>query len=236
MRKLVAVAIALGASVVGAAGSVRAATSQNISTAATSGWTVSGGGAVGATPFSSGPDALSVTSDGTAQGTPVTGLSLASFDGYWVADYSFVLPPDATNPSLAISNFFADDRSILTLNGVVIANTGVNGPGAGSMVESDGSAPVAFTFTNTSSDTVASDFVLGGVNSLEVVVNNTGGGIAADLADLGPSNGTNFGLNAALSYDSASVPLPASFGSGLVTMLGVVGFGALRRRTASDNR
>jgi hypothetical protein len=229
MKKSVVASVVLGASVVfGAAKAVHAATSQSISTATPSGWTVSAGAALGMSPLLSGGDAISITSDGTAAGTPVAGLSLSTFDGFWIADYTFVLPPDATNLSISINNFFADDRSILKLNGNIIANTSVDGPGSGSMVEADGSAPVSFNFTNGSTGAAASVFVVGGTNTLEAVINNTTGGMAAPLADIGATNGTNFGLDGVVSY-AVSIPLPASFGCGLLTMLAIACVGIRRR-------
>ena len=235
MKKSLLATVVLGAGFVfGTVQAAKAATSQTISTASTSGWTVSAGGAVAATPFLSGPNAISITSDGTSAGTPVTGLSLSTFDGFWVADYSFVVPADATNPTITISNYFADDVSILKLNGNIIASTADNGPGTGSIVETDGSQPVSFTFTNGAISNGSGDFVIGGTNTLEAVINNTGGGMAAPLADIGTSNGTNFGVDASVSFNSATtVPLPAGFGCGLATILGIVGLGLLRRRAAS---
>jgi hypothetical protein len=235
MKKSVVVAIVLASSFIcSAERSVNAAMSLSVSTATTTGWTVSGGGAVGAAPFLAATNAISLTSDGTSAGTPVTGLTLATFDGFWVADYTFVIPAGATNPSISISSFFADDRSILKLNGNIIANVAVDGSGSGSMVETDGVPAVPLTFTNGSTGAPASDFVLGGTNTIEAVINNTVGGKAATLANIGTSNGTNFGLSAVVSFNpAASVPVPAAFSCGLATILGIAGVGMLRRRIAA---
>jgi len=238
MKKSVVVAVVLASScILSAARSVNAAMSLNVSTATPTGWTVTAGGAVEAAPFLSGTNAISVTSNGTSAGTPVAGLTLSSFDGFWVADFTFTLPAGATNPSIAISNFFADDRSILKLNGNIIANTAVDGSGSGSMVETDGAPAVPLTFTNGSTSAPSSDFVIGGTNTLEAVINNTVGGKAAALANIGASNGTNFGLNAAVSFDAAaSVPLPAGFTCGLAMILGIAGIGMFRRRARATAR
>ena len=100
-------------------------------TSDSTGWTVTGGGAVNATPFvvegfgnSSGP-VISLTSDGANGGTFVTGGSLANFDGFWKATYTFFLPADAVNVQFNFSKFFGDDRAVMLLNGNLVSSTGI---------------------------------------------------------------------------------------------------------------
>jgi hypothetical protein len=82
-------------------------------------WAVTAGGAVNATPYHrpAYPQFIYITSGGDSTGTFVPGGSLANFDGFWTADFTFTLPADATNIRLNYGNFYADDRAVLTLNG-----------------------------------------------------------------------------------------------------------------------
>ena len=221
-----------------AIGSVRATSggTVDVSTGAATNWTVSGGGAVNAKPDLTG-SSLTLTSNGLADGTPVTGFSNAAFDGFWVADDSFNIPAGATSPSLSFSSLFADDRAVLFLNGTQIANFGGDGPGAGLMVLNDGSPNSPFTFTNNTSGTISSGFNIGGANTLEAIVNNTAGGINANAAPLAGTNGTDFGLagtvtfNTAVAAPATAIPVPPALWMGLGTLVGIIGIARIRRRT-----
>jgi hypothetical protein len=211
--------------------------SLDLSTGAGTSWRVTGGGAVNAVAGLTGNN-LTLTSNGLAGGTPVTGFNNANFDGYWVADFTFSLPADATGVTLGFDNLFADDRTVLTLNGAQIGNFGDNGPAAGMIVLTDGAPETPFTFTNASSGTVTSGFTLGAVNTLEAIVNNTTGGITGQTAPLAGTNGTDFGVIGTLAYatgggaasapTASAVPLPPAAWTGLVTLLGIVGIGWYR--------
>jgi hypothetical protein len=232
----VAIAVAAGWMAVG---SVRATSggTVDVSTGAGTNWTVSGGGAVNATPDLTG-SSLTLTSNGLASGTPVTGFNNAAFDGFWVADNSFTIPAGATNPSLSFSNLFADDRAVLFLNGTQIANFGGDGPGTGLMVLTDGSPNSSFTFINNTSGTSSTGFNIGGTNTLEAIVNNTTGGINANAAPLAGTNGTDFGLVGTVSFSPAAVPataipVPPALWMGLGTLVGIFGIARIRRRTVA---
>lgn len=181
---------------------------------ATAAWTVSGGGAVHATPFRldciGSQDCLSVTSDSFATGTFVPGGSLGNFDGFWTASLNFSLPTDASGITLSYSGLFADDRTVLELNGTVIGSGGLLGPGVGQMVVTDGGPNNNFTFApSRSSGTVTSGFILGGNNTLLAIVNNTHTGISGTLRPLTGGDGTYFGVSGTVIYATA-VPEPAS--------------------------
>jgi hypothetical protein len=184
-------------------------------------WTVSGGGAQGVTPFvienypegnpSSYYDFLSVTSTGDSTGTFLQGGSLADFSGFWVVDYTFTLPSTATNISLDYGDFFADDRAVLALNGQVVDSTGIISiEGApGSMVFTDGGDLQPYSFNGPfSSGTLDSGFNVGGSNTLEVIVNNTGTGTYGPDKDISPGDTTLLGLSGTISY--SEVPEPNS--------------------------
>ena len=47
---------------------------------------------------------------------------IAAFDGFWVADFHFFLPSDASSITLSFSNFYADDRALSSDDRAAIAN------------------------------------------------------------------------------------------------------------------
>jgi hypothetical protein len=53
---------------------------------------------------------------------------------FYAVDLHFNLPTGFSNASISISKYFADDRSVMQLNDVNVASTGIFGPGWGSMV------------------------------------------------------------------------------------------------------
>ena len=184
------------------------------STSTITGWTVTTGGAIDATPYPFGSE-LSVSSTGTGVGTFVAGGSWSAFDGFWTAQFTFFLPANASNVSLEFSDLYADDRAVLTLNGTTIGSAGIPYQGDaidGSMVLSDGGALVPYTFDGASgavSGTVTSGFVLGGMNTLLGIVNNTGTGVYGPLRPIfqGTSNdGTHFGLLGSVTYTTVPEP------------------------------
>lgn len=214
----------------------------NFNTSAPGNWTVTGGGAVNATPYIVTTNVfpgqgmpgftttgISLTSTAETNGTFVSGGSFANFTGFWTADFRFFLPSDASAVSLVYSNLYADDRTVLMLNGTPIASAGIiaghNNPTGGPdgfMTFSQGGALVNWTFPGPDgsvSGTTTSGFVLGGFNTLEAVINNTHTGIygATDTFGGGPNDQTILALSGAISF----VPEPSGFA---VAMLGLACF------------
>jgi hypothetical protein len=169
-------------------------------------WTITGAGASNAPAYAS----ISVTSNGLRDGTFVSGGSLAEFDGFWYADTSFFLPANATEVSLNFSGLGGDDRGVLELNGQIVGNFFLGSSGAGVMSFSPGSYS-AFTFTNVRSGTVSSGFLLGQVNHLRIIVNNTNtfdvNAQTITFRDAG--DGTAAGLTATVSYTVLAPPVPS---------------------------
>lgn len=191
----------------------------------TAAWTVSGGGATNATPFTVAGILISVTSNSLNSGTFVSGGSAAGFDGFWTAQLQFFLPSNATGVALNFANLQADDRSVLELNGGIIGSAGIFGPGPGQMTFTDGGSNVAFTFGgNPSSGSASSGFILGGTNTLLAIVNDTGTGISGTLNNSG-SFETVFGMTGTVTYTAgeSAVPEPSTawlflLGSGVLLL------------------
>ena len=201
----------------------------SIDTTSANDWTVSGGGANDVTPFflsapfpnaSGGYDylnALSMTSTFNSIGSFVQGGSLADFDGYWVADFTFFLPANAASISLNCANFGADDRVVLALNGAIFDATGLFVPwvqnGTPSMVLTDGGPLEPYSSFSGSLDgfvsgNVTSGFNIGGLNTIEAIINNTGNGVYGPNQNVNPNDGTAFSLSGTVSY--SVVPEPSS--------------------------
>jgi hypothetical protein len=195
-------------------------------------WSVTAGGAVDVQPYlfyDSDPsqivgDVITVTSTANGLGTFLPGGSLANFDGYWTAAYNFSLPANAANVVLNYSNFYADDRAVLMLNGNVIDSTGTTSAGSyvGDMVLTDGSAAVPYTFDGPDgqvSGTVSSGFNVGDVNTLEVILNNTGTGVAGTMeGNLAWNDGTGLAITGNVSFSVVPEPSVGAF-----SLLGVLG-------------
>lgn len=196
----------------------------------TGGWTVTGAGATDVTPDVLGPGgAISFTSNGRDTGTFVPGASLAAFDGFWTASFSFFLPLDATDLSASFSNLRADDRVVLLLNGDQIGDGGlgipVSGPIVGKMELTDGSGDLPYTFEGTdaagscSGATCSGAFIFGGVNTFEAIINNTGSGVTGTTHTfLGTGDGATFSVQGEVTF-ATPVPEPASImllGTGLL--------------------
>ena len=101
---------------------------------------------------------------------------MGNFDGFWYADEYFSLPSNASNVTFSFNSLWGNDRTVLELNGTILGDGSYYGDtGTGVMSFPPGPPNVAYTFTGTTSGTVTSGFVLGGVNDLRLVVNNTDG-------------------------------------------------------------
>jgi hypothetical protein len=199
------------------------ATVLDIGTGVSPNWTVSAGGASDVQPYfiDGGERDLALTSDGFSSGTPVKGLNLSTFDGYWTANLSFFLPSNAINPVLTYSNLSADDRVVLELNGVPIGNAGKPNGGLGFMTLSDGGPNIPYQFSgDLTSGSAAAGFIPSAPNLLEAIINNTDAGINGAPRDISTSDGTGFRLHGTLTY--SAVPEPASLSVFLAGLLAVL--------------
>jgi hypothetical protein len=207
------VIILLGIAVPGLANAV----TLHFDTSTATDWKATGGGAYDVTPYSVYDSVfvpgnkIAVTSNQIDTGTFMPGGSLANFTGFWTGSYLFYLPGNATDVQFQYSKYYTDDRSVMTLNGAIIDSTGlpVNGLYAGSMVFTEGGALQPYTFhgpnDGTLSGTVSSGFNLGGMNTVTVIVNNTGQGVVGGLTSLAWNDGSDFSLEGTITY----VPEPS---------------------------
>ncbi|HTY88167.1 MAG TPA: hypothetical protein VMB80_11930 [Candidatus Acidoferrum sp.] len=206
-------------------------------TSTASDWSVTAGGAQNAAPYvvpvnfyapngSYVGNVISITSTCNDSGAFLPGGSLANFDGYWTAAFTFYLPANAANVQLNYADFFADDRAVLTLNGTIFDSTGLTPDLAqnnGAMVLTDGGPAQPWVFSQPwgqVSGTLTSGFNLGGYNTLKAILNNTGDGIAATMnGHLAWNDGTDLGLTGSITYTVVPEPSLAALaflGAGLV--------------------
>jgi hypothetical protein len=140
---------------------------------------------------------------GTSGSISKVAIPFTDNDGYYYAQTKFNIPKGAVKITLAIAGLYADDRTVVELNGKVIGATGINAPGTGAMTFSDGGANNAYNFTTANGakiNHVTSGFVTGD-NYLKVIVNNTGLGISgAPVPPLILLNQTSFGMSARVLY------------------------------------
>jgi hypothetical protein len=130
---------------------------------------------------------------------PLITIPWSDNDGYWYATTTFSLPAGAKDPTLVIASLFADDRVALALNENVVASTGYNSPGEGEMQWDDGGDLTDYYFATAQGakvDHITTGFQTG-VNTLTLIVNNTGSGITGGVSGGGP---TNVGLSASVIY------------------------------------
>jgi hypothetical protein len=196
------------------------------------------------TPFGNGGGdgtGLCLSSSCSSSGTWVTGANPTNFDGFWTAQLTFNIPAGATGVSLTFSGMSTDDRAVVYLNGTSFESLGLGGPGTGSMTLTDGGANNSYLFLsgNGASGTVASGFNIGGTNTLEAIINNTGSGISGSDRNVSGGDGTSFGSTLTLTYTAGSTtPEPGSMGLIAVGLALVGGLAARRResRWSARNR
>jgi hypothetical protein len=154
---------------------------------------------------------------------------------FYTLDWSFTLPAGFSNASLNIATFYIDDRGVLQLNGVTVASTGIFGPGNGFMVLSLGGAnnPYTFQYGNVGPFAAITSPFVEGLNTLQIVVNDTGNGINGAPGDctLGCFP-TGVEFIATVSYDVAAVPLGPSLPLSAIGV-GALGLLAWRRKRKS---
>ena len=146
-------------------------------------WLVSAAGAVDAPAFQSSvnrPGTITPIDNALITGNFVAGGSIGDYNGYWHAENRFVIPTGASDVQLDFTGLWANDRVVLSLNGVAIGNATFGGnTGAGLMRFDENGVDQPFTFTETTSGLVTNGFNVGGTNVLRMTVNNTGVDLAA---------------------------------------------------------
>ena len=181
-------------------------------------WLVSGGGAVDSPSFPTNVNrtgAIAITSNALRTGTFAAGGNLAAFDGFWVAKNEFLLPANATGTVLSFSDFYANDRGLLRLNGVEVGNVDhLGATGTGVFKKSQIGNDESFEFTGLDAGSINSGFLLGQTNVLEIVINNTGDIpiTAPTMTFDGTGDATTAFINASVSF--TAIPEP-SCGFGL---------------------
>lgn len=164
---------------------------------------------------------------------------------FYTDSITFSLPAGFTNPIFTITNYRADDSSVVFLNGVEFSNTGIwnppnaSGNGNFSFTGNLTSAP-AHTFINSNNSlsfaTLPVDLaslLTVGENTLFFYVNNTREGIGLATSPGGPSD---YNFDATLTFDAAAVPGPV-VGAGLPgLMIAVAGLVMLSRRRRDQSR
>ncbi len=230
-RAFISIAILLAA-----AGVKVRANSIDVSTGAAT-WTVSipGESVSAVTPFGAGGGDGSVLCLSTtcgAGGTWVTGGGVAGFDGFWTAQLTFAIPAGATGVTLTYPSFTVDDRAVLELNGVTFASG--SGMGLGEMELLDGGPNDPYTFLGNTSGSVTSGFNVGGSNTIEVIINNTGNGIHSPTDDVSGQDNTSFSFTGTVSFtQGTSAPEPGTMvmaAAGLI--LGIAAYRRRHRRTS----
>src|ERR1035441_9341912 len=103
-----------------AGATITVGTSNNASS-----WLITGAGATAAPAFQTSTNhsgEISLTSNAVRSGSFVSGGSLAAFNGFWFADLTFILPPNAEGTTLNFKSLYGNDRVVLQLNGINIGN------------------------------------------------------------------------------------------------------------------
>jgi hypothetical protein len=181
---------------------------------------------------------LSFTSTSFANGVGVGGSSdYTNWNGVWFAALTFDLPSNALAPILSISRFWSDDRTVLFLNGVPIADrlvdTGSSLSGLGRIYDLLNSTNyTSYQYNNLFSTNVTSNLNIGGTNTLLAITNNVGEQSLTKAASTFRSptdDRTAFRLAGEVTYEEALFPTPEP-GTLLFTGLALASLGLMRRR------
>ncbi len=171
---------------------------------------------------------IGITSNDLSTGTWIAGSNNNTFNGLWTATETFDVPTGATGINLSFSRLTGDDRVVLKINGNYVGFAAVNGATGVGVQYLPITGSQALTYGVTSGD--ISSFVVTGTNTLELIVNNTNGGLSAAPRNLnGDADATDAFVAATLRYNTGAVPEPATLmllGSAAV---GFIGWRARRR-------
>jgi hypothetical protein len=123
-------------------------------------------------------------------------------DGYWYADIGFTLPANTASATLKISALGVDDRAVVELNGTIVTDAGLFGPGAGFMTYTDGGTNETRTFANGNGvqNVKIHQGLVTGANDLRIIINNTGDGIYGAPIPKKDGNPTVVGIVAVVKY------------------------------------
>ncbi len=151
----------------------------------------------------------------------------------YFVDNDFTLPSGFSNATLTITALAIDDRGVVQLNGAIVDNGGIFGPGNGFLTLTPGGPNNPFTYTagNGARNTVITSGFVTGLNSFRIVVNDTNNGINGSPLP-GGVNISGGGIEASLTYDvAAAVPEPATWAM-MLGGFGLVGAATRRRDSA----
>jgi hypothetical protein len=100
---------------------------------------------------------------------------------YYEILYSFTLPAGFSNARLDWTDFQADDRAVMFLNGTALMGVGINGPGIGSIQIAPTLSNDPFLFSAEGTPGSTTGPFISGVNTLRFVVNDTFSGIVGSI-------------------------------------------------------
>jgi hypothetical protein len=125
-------------------------------------------------------------------------------DGFWYADLFFTLPNGATDPKLHLSSLIVDDRAVVELNGTIVSDGGIYGPGKGYMTFTDGGPNKSYTFKHGDGPQTihTGKGFIAGTNDLRLIVNNTGQGIQGKPIVKIKGNPTYIGIVGHITYQT----------------------------------
>lgn len=154
---------------------------------------------------------------------------------YYEAIFNFTLPGNAVAPQLNITDYRADDRSVVQLNGTILAGTGIFSPGNGFIQIAPGLTNAAYVYTLTNgvaSGPYFAPFVVG-ANVLRIIVNDTVAGIGGDVGQDGQRQ-TGMRFIGTITYDLRDIGGQVTEPATLALLgAGLLGLAAVRRRKSA---